>query len=82
MVSLSSGNLISSILIGFVNFGKYVADVHWRENMKTKKKTCGLEMKINVDCNGIIKIKIESKKGIGYHTPLFPMERFTDLQRK
>jgi hypothetical protein len=50
--------------------------------MKTKKKTCGLEMKINVDCNGIIKIKIESKKGIGYHTPLFPMERFTDLQRK
>jgi hypothetical protein len=50
--------------------------------MKIKKKIYELEIKINVVCNGIIKIRIERKRRIGYHTPLFPMERFTDLQRK
>jgi len=74
--------LISSILRGFVNFGKCVADVHWRENMKIKKKIYELEIIKIMDSNGIIKIRIEWERGIGYHTPLFPMERFTDLQRK
>jgi len=30
--------------------------------MKIKKKIYELEIKINVGCNGIIKIKIESKR--------------------
>jgi hypothetical protein len=50
--------------------------------MKIKKKIYELEIIKIMDSNGIIKIRIEWERGIGYHTPLFPMERFTDLQRK